>query len=282
MKSAAVFLDRDGTIIEDREYIGNPDDVCLLPGATGAIRRFAEMGHLVVIVSNQSGVARGLFDEEDLRKVHTRVEELLAAEGAGVNGVYYCPFLDGPDAKIEKYRRASELRKPKPGMLLQAAREMDIDLKRSWMIGNSLSDVEAGKSAGCRTILLRSGEDAGVEGITHTVGALSEAADVLERTVQDENSDKLEKTDAAEQDDTLRALGKIHDLLERTHRRERQHDFSMLRLFGALLQMFAIIAGLWGMIALLNEQNAEATARLIFACFLQLASITAFTVDRLR
>ena len=154
MKASAVFLDRDGTIIEDVGYIARPEDVRLLPHAAEGIRRFNGAGHLVVIVSNQSGVARGLFSEETMKTVHQRVVEALEKEGCRIDGAYYCPFLNGDDAKVEAYRRDSNLRKPEPGMLLLAAKDMGIDLGKSWMIGDALRDVEAGRRAGCRTILL--------------------------------------------------------------------------------------------------------------------------------
>ncbi len=154
MTASAVFLDRDGTIIEDVGYIAQPADVRLLPNAAKGIRRFNIAGRLVVIVSNQSGVARGLFDEEAMMAVHERVVEDLKREGCRIDGAYYCPFLNGEHAKVARYRCDSDLRKPKPGMLLLAAEALDIDLSRSWMIGDSTRDVEAGRRAGCGTILL--------------------------------------------------------------------------------------------------------------------------------
>ncbi|GAG48670.1 unnamed protein product, partial [marine sediment metagenome] len=123
MTSTAVFLDRDGTIVEDLGYIGEPEQLRLIPGAADALRRFSREGYLVVVVSNQSGVARGLFDEADLSRVHARLEALLAECGASLDGAYYCPYLSGAEATVEAYRRESELRKPAPGMLLQAAGE---------------------------------------------------------------------------------------------------------------------------------------------------------------
>jgi len=276
MKRTAVLLDRDGTVIEDRGYIGDPDEVQLIPGAADAIRRFAKAGHLVVIVSNQSGVARGLFDEEDLKRVHVQVENLLKAEGAQLDGAYYCPYLDGPEAAVQAYRQSSMLRKPEPGMLLQAARELNIDLQRSWMIGDSPSDVEAGKRAGCRTVFLNRSGGLSVGDscdATHTVSALSEAADLFDLIMSSPDEETRRLTSNSHDDAIVVALGRIHDLLERAERKGRQQDFSVLRLFGALIQMFAIVAALWGTLALLDNETAAATARLALACFLQLASI---------
>jgi D-glycero-D-manno-heptose 1,7-bisphosphate phosphatase len=285
MKATAVFLDRDGTIMDDIGYAGDPDQVRLIPGAADAIRRFRECGYVVVVVSNQSGVARGLFDETDLSAVHSRLESLLEAEGTALDGAYYCPYLDGAEAKVEAYRRDSELRKPSPGMLLQAAKELNVDLAHSWMIGNSACDIEAGSRAGCRTILIRqeaSEVDAGALGATWTVASLGEAAAMVERNVETRPDENEERFVLKSDEKALRLLGDIRDLLDRAQRRQRQLDFSLLRLFGALLQMFAVVAGLWGIWGLFGEEAATATARFGLACFLQLASISAFAIDRFR
>ncbi len=303
----AVFLDRDGTLIEDTGYIGDPENVRLLPGAAEAVRRLGQGGRRVVLVSNQSGVARGMFSEDDLKAVHARVESLLAAEGARIDGAFYCPYLDGPEAKLAPYRRDSELRKPKPGMLLQAAKELSIDLAGSWMIGDSAADIEAGTRAGCRTILVaRNGGAArhppeGPTDLTVTpsfrAATLSEAAEIVERAVSQGTSQSESRGGApqprpgasgpdasglAQENRVIEALDRIHAQLERSHRRDRQHDFSALRLLAALLQMLAIVTAVWGLVALMDEQSASATPRLTLACFFQLASLTAFLTDRLR
>jgi D-glycero-D-manno-heptose 1,7-bisphosphate phosphatase len=285
MNNAAVFLDRDGTIIEDRHHLGDPDEVRLLPDAARAIRMLSDEGFLVIIASNQSGVARGLFDEETLAAVHARLEELLAAENTGLDGAYYCPYLDGPEATVSVYRRDSELRKPKPGMLRQAARELDIDLNRSWMIGDSASDVEAGSRAGCRTILLNGGEGTDPSEAAQAddvVPGLIDAANIIVRSMKRGHAAGPGTPRPPDNDQVLVMLGKIHDQLDRARRPRRQADFSLLRFFGALLQMFAVVAALWGVMALLDDDSGPAAARLMLACFLQLASITAFAIDRFR
>lgn len=285
VKSTAVFLDRDGTIIEDVGYIGDPDDVRLIPDAAEAIRRISQAGYLVVIVSNQSGVARGLFDEAALSEVHARVEALLRAEGAGLDGAYYCPYLDSTETKVEAYRRDSELRKPNPGMLRQAAHDLNIDLSRSWMIGDSPSDVEAGRRAGCETILISpNGPDARDANVTttYTVGSLLEAAELLECDMKRDHDETKNPVGPAREDQAIRILGQIRDQLDRAQRQQRQQDFSLARLFGALLQMFAVVAAFWGVIGLFDEEAGPATARFALACFLQLASISAFAIDRFR
>lgn len=296
MSVGAVFLDRDGTIIEDVGYIDDPRKVRLMPRAADAIRRFSEAGHLVVIISNQSGIARGLFDQDTLARVHHQVETLLQAGGARLDGAYYCPYLDGTDARVDEFRRDSELRKPKPGMLLQAAGELDIDLARSWMIGDSLGDAQAGVAAGCATVLIDNGRgDWSADDVpanTTVVKSLWEAAELAvheEATVATIDVQKNPNVVASRSregttgdDQIVRLLSRIHEQIERALRQGRQHDFSVLRLFGALLQMFAIVAGVWGVGALLNDQNTPAIGRLLLACFFQLASLSAFAVDRFR
>jgi len=151
MSNKAIFLDRDDTLIEDLGYINHPDQVKLLDGVDKSLIELKAMGYKLIVVSNQSGVARGIVSEEALGEIHDRLKQLLAEKGAPLDRIYYCPYH--PDGVIEKYRKESDRRKPNPGMLLAAADEMDIDLTQSWMIGNSSRDVEAGLQAGCKTIL---------------------------------------------------------------------------------------------------------------------------------
>ncbi|UCG46167.1 MAG: HAD-IIIA family hydrolase [Phycisphaerales bacterium] len=152
MSDKAIFLDRDDTLIEDPGYINNPDQVKLMDGAAEALIELRNMGYKLVVVTNQSGVARGIVTEQVLAEIHNRLKQLLAEKGAFLDQIYYCPYH--PEGVVAKYRRESELRKPNPGMLLAAAEEMDIDLAASWAIGNGARDVEAGLRAGCKTILI--------------------------------------------------------------------------------------------------------------------------------
>jgi len=152
MPNKAIFLDRDDTLIHDPGYISHPDQVRLLEGIPEALNGFHKIGYKLVVVTNQSGIARGILTEETLKLVHAKFKELLAEKNAYVDGVYYCPYH--VDGVIDKYRRPSNNRKPNPGMLLQAAKDLDIDLSLSWCVGNSLSDVEAGQRSGCHTILI--------------------------------------------------------------------------------------------------------------------------------
>jgi D-glycero-D-manno-heptose 1,7-bisphosphate phosphatase len=152
MADKAIFFDCDGTLIEDPGYINHPDQVKLLAGVTDALVELRAMGYKLVVVSNQSGVARGIITEKVLGQIYDRLKQLLAEKNAAIDRIYYCPYH--PDGVIEKYRKESNDRKPAPGMLLTAAAEMNIDLNQSWMIGNSDRDIEAGLQAGCKTVLI--------------------------------------------------------------------------------------------------------------------------------
>jgi D,D-heptose 1,7-bisphosphate phosphatase len=151
-----VFLDRDGTLIEDPGYLREPAQVRLLPGVVEGLRALRAAGFALVVVTNQSGVARGHLNEIQLAAVHDRMRRLLAAGGVSLDGLYYCPYH--PEGVVEVYRKESDWRKPDCGMLLQAAKDLGIDLGRSWMIGDAARDVEAGRRAGCRTVLLKQPE----------------------------------------------------------------------------------------------------------------------------
>ncbi|HOK95664.1 MAG TPA: HAD family hydrolase [Anaerohalosphaeraceae bacterium] len=152
MGHKAVFFDRDDTLIEDPGYIRSPDQVKLLPGVARSLIQLKKMGYLLIVVTNQSAVARGMITEQELEEIHRRLKNLLAAEGAYLDGIYYCPYH--PEGTVAQYAKESNLRKPEPGMLLQAAREKDIDLSRSWVVGDRYLDIRMGRAAGCYTILV--------------------------------------------------------------------------------------------------------------------------------
>ncbi len=152
MSEKAIFLDRDDTLIEDPGYINSPEQVKLLDGVAEALIELKALGYKLVVVTNQSAVARGIVTEKVLGAIHNRLKQLLAEKNAFLDGIYYCPYH--PDGAVKKYRKESDFRKPNPGMLLKAAEEMDIDLGQSWCVGNSISDIEAGLRAGCKTILI--------------------------------------------------------------------------------------------------------------------------------
>jgi len=149
-------LDRDGVLIEEVEYLARPEQVRLISGAAAAVRRANDAGLKVVVVSNQSGVARGRFPEAVLPEVHRVISaKLLEEAGAVIDAFYYCPHH--PTEGLGSFRIDCECRKPKPGMLLAAANELIIDLSKSWMVGDRLTDLRAGAAAGCRTILVQTG-----------------------------------------------------------------------------------------------------------------------------
>jgi len=154
MSNKAIFLDRDDTLIEDVGYINHPDQVKLLDGVAEALIELNAMGYKLVVVSNQSAVARGIVTKKVVGEIHGRLKQLLAEKNASLDRIYYCPYH--PEGIVAKYRKESNCRKPNPGMLLAAADEMALDLGESWMIGNSSRDIEAGLRAGCKTILVDS------------------------------------------------------------------------------------------------------------------------------
>ena len=141
----AVFLDRDGTINVDNGYVIERDKFELLPGVPEALKRLQDAGFLLVVVTNQSGIGRGFFSLETVDALHEHMRELLREYGVELNGIYLCPH--GPN-------EGCECRKPKPGMLLQAAKDLGIDLEQSYMVGDQLSDVQAGIRAGCCPLLI--------------------------------------------------------------------------------------------------------------------------------
>jgi D-glycero-D-manno-heptose 1,7-bisphosphate phosphatase len=153
----AVFLDKDGTLIEDVPYNVDPALIRLTPGAGEALAALQGAGYKLIVVSNQSGVARGLFGETALRGVEERLGGLLAEHGVKLDGFYYCPHH--PDGIMPDYTLECSCRKPAPGMVLAAAAEHGIALEASWLIGDILNDVEAGRRAGCQTILIANGNE---------------------------------------------------------------------------------------------------------------------------
>ncbi len=159
-KPKSVFLDRDGVVNElvyfheqgiiDSPFIASQFQLC--SGVPDAIKRLQHAGYKVVITSNQPGIAKGHMTPENFNKICETMKAQLEKQGAVLDGEYYC--LHHPEARIEQYRVICECRKPKPGMILQAAHDMNIDVSQSWFIGDNLTDVKAGKNAGCHTMLL--------------------------------------------------------------------------------------------------------------------------------
>ncbi len=155
MRRRAIFMDRDGTVCEEVGYVNHVSRLRLLPRSAEAVRLANEAGFQTVVVTNQAGVARGYFDESLVADVHDRMRELLAEEGARLDGIYYCPHH--PEVGGELYRKDCDCRKPRPGMLLRARDEMGIDLAASYLVGDSARDLRAGRRAGTSTVLVLTG-----------------------------------------------------------------------------------------------------------------------------
>ena len=147
-----MFLDRDDTLIRDTGYLSDPDAIEPLAGAVEAVRALNDAGLPAIVVTNQSGVARGLFDEERLRAIHARLTEIFANGGARIEAVYYCPHH--PDGVVERYRKRCSCRKPAPGMLIRAAHDFGLDLARCFLVGDNSHDIEAIHRVGGTGILL--------------------------------------------------------------------------------------------------------------------------------
>jgi D,D-heptose 1,7-bisphosphate phosphatase len=183
MQHPVVFVDKDGTLIKDVPYNIDPARIILEEGVASGLRRLAEAGFHFVVVSNQSGVARGYFPEEALDVVAAHLDVLLQqAAGTRLDGFYYCPHH--PDGVVSEYMLECACRKPRPGMLLAAAAELDIQLQQAWMVGDILNDVEAGNRAGCRTILIDNGnetewQDGPLRTPDFTAANFAEAAEII-------------------------------------------------------------------------------------------------------
>jgi D-glycero-D-manno-heptose 1,7-bisphosphate phosphatase len=198
MKSTAVFLDRDGTLNEEAGYLNHPDRLKLNEGAPEAVALLNRHGLKTIVVSNQSGVARAYFPEELLIRIHEKLHALLAERGARLDAIYYCPHH--PDVGDPPYRQDCECRKPKLGMIRKAEREFSVDLRRSYVVGDKLSDVQFGKNAGCKTILVLTGYGKGEW--EHNRGRIEEepeyvASDLLDAARWIVNDSKTRECDSA-------------------------------------------------------------------------------------
>lgn len=151
----AVFLDRDGTLLEEGNYVDRLDRLVFFPYSIDSVRALNRAGFAVVVVTNQSGVARGMYTETFVRESHQHIDQKLTAAGARIDGYYYCPHH--PQGSVKPLRRNCECRKPKPGQLQQAAAELHLDLPTSFIVGDRWKDIEAGEAVGARGILVRTG-----------------------------------------------------------------------------------------------------------------------------
>jgi histidinol-phosphate phosphatase family domain/HAD-superfamily hydrolase, subfamily IIIA len=183
-KNTAVFLDRDGTINEEVGYLDSLDKFKIIPCAYEAIKLINESGMKAVVISNQAGVARGLFTEDFVKKINKHLQAALRQKKAHIDNFYYCPHH--PTEGIEPYLKVCNCRKPAPGMLLQAAHDLDIDLTRSYLVGDRFRDMEAAKKVGVKGILVKTGygqellQDDGPDEATEEGKPDYIAADILE------------------------------------------------------------------------------------------------------
>lgn len=175
----AVFLDRDGTLVEEVAYLHDPGLVRLVPGAAAALRSLAAAGFALVVVTNQGGVAHGYYGEDAVGRVHQRLAELLGGGGVTLDGIWYCPHH--PQGSVARFARACACRKPAPGMLTAAARRLGLDLTASYLVGNDPVDVGAARAAGAKPLLVTTGQAAGrpvPDGVA-AFGSLSDAAGAI-------------------------------------------------------------------------------------------------------
>jgi D-glycero-D-manno-heptose 1,7-bisphosphate phosphatase len=152
MSKRAVFIDRDGTLVHPVHFPSRPEQLRLFDGVGPELRTLQQAGFLLVLITNQSGIAHGYFTEVDLQRMHEYLADQLAQFDVHLDGVYYCPHH--PEGALPEFTMRCDCRKPRPGMLLQAAADLDIDLHHSWFVGDILDDVEAGNRAGCHTALV--------------------------------------------------------------------------------------------------------------------------------
>jgi len=307
MSNKAIFLDRDDTLIDDPGYINDPDQVILLDGVPEALTELKKMGYLLVIVSNQSGVARGIVTENVLAKIHKRLESLLAAQNVFLDKIYYCPYH--PEGVVQKYRKESNLRKPNPGMLTQAAEELDIDLTQSWAVGDSLRDVTAGFAVGCKTILVNHNPDLDCPKPSdpkpdYRAVNLKEVANIIKKhnslkpseaeiieppqqieinQIGEDNMETIQapekietQTDETKPDNSQQLLADILTQLKSMQRQEMFDEFSMPRLMCHVVQVMAIFCLFAGLYFVIDPEGKSHSVliSLGFAAVFQIMALT--------
>jgi hypothetical protein len=193
-----------------------------------------------------------------------------------LDGIYVCPYLPGAEAVVERYRGESDLRKPKPGMLLKAAADHDLDLSASWMIGRTPEDVRAGRAAGCRTIWITDPRRAPNIGADFVVGDLDSAVKAIEQAVQSSAQSGAENSES----NVEQLLARILEKLEQNQRTTMYSDFSLAKLAGALVQMLALGLFGWGVLAILDRTVDQAFVRLLAALFAQTMALTLMLMHR--
>ena len=182
-KQKAIFFDRDGTINQYVGFLHSPDEFVLIDGVAEAIRKINSSGYLVIVVTNQPVIARGEVTYEGLEEIHNKMETLLGLEGAYIDGLYFCPHHPhkGFEGEVPELKIDCDCRKPKPGMLLRAAEDFNIDLSKSWMIGDGENDVKAGVAAGCRTALICTDTEENAPGSVQANLVVSSVAEFVEK-----------------------------------------------------------------------------------------------------
>ena len=314
MGNRCVFLDRDNTLIEDPGYLTDPEAVRLLPGVDLALKSLAQAGYKLVVVTNQSAIARGLLTEEQLQRIHETLRGQLADRGVELDAIYYCPYH--PDGTVKDYARESHDRKPRPGMLLRAAAELDIDLTRSWMVGDSVRDVEAGQRAGCRTIRISAPASAPAQGEPGAGGEPESGQDgaaaepkpdftarnlveavrvILREDAQEEPVGEGPPGGAGagrasapgvrlEEMSDSQVLREILRHVRRMAHSQAGGDFSVSRLVGAVFQVLAILALGWGLLYVPSATTSHASSivwhvAMVTAGVLQLVALTFFVIS---
>jgi len=319
MSNKAIFLSRDNTLVEASDYITSADQVKLLGGVPKALIELGAMGYKLIVVSNQSAVARGIVTEKALGQIHNRLKQLLVNSGAHLDRIYYCPYH--PDAVIPKYRKETDARKPSPGMLLTASYDIDIDLGQSWMIGSSSSDVEAGLRAGCKTILLdnpshekqlvpgRPNPDYQAVNINEAVNIIKKyhrssdkhtaqtqpsptaqaqpSPQVIEETHQPEPVESAApQAHAPEQNISSRKiehlLSGITRQLKGMQRADMFNEFSIMRLMAGIVQilvLFCLLITVWLLMSPTRQDNSVLIT-LGFAMVLQMMALTFYIMQR--
>jgi len=287
----AIFLDRDGTLVPDDANAGVAARIVLVDGVAPSLRRLRDAGFRLVVATNQGGVARGRFSENDVDAVHSRLSELLDQQTGlkrTIESFYYCPFH--PKGSVPEYTREHPWRKPRPGMLLQAAQDMELELERSWLIGDSPRDVAAGRAAGVRTILVSRDKariaDAAAD---YSAASLAEAVELVLRH-RDETTASIVAARAANpkraagrrprrERDSERLRRGLAELTEEIRAlRLRRGESSAIRLAAMGLQLVTILVVA---VAFLNLGEFEHFIRwTAAAAMLQLVTMTMLLFDR--
>lgn len=280
----AVFLDRDNTLIVNDGDLGDPRAVRLIDGVAEGLATLRDAGFRLIVVTNQGGVARGKYDESQVDAVHQEIAVAVDRE-AGREGLidrfYYCPYH--PEATVEQYRRDHPWRKPRPGMILQAASDMRLDLGRSWVIGDQVRDIQAGRAAGCRTVLVHAGTPESVSEAqpSAAVATFTEAVDLIlrEHATRPPGSDRESASPNA---DIKPDLGQLKAAIvelgdELRMERARRAAFTPLKLTAVVFQLVAVLLVLLGLMQL--GQTEAFFKWMISAVFVQLLTIAVVQAD---